>query len=183
MAWGINIRYFGFVEIALLSLFPNRLPHRRLRWISVFLLATYCVHVGALMTLWGKFDRSTRMFEPILAEMKPNQSLLPVMRQSSFESAWPPLQLHVHAYYLASGGAFDVAVSSGGNLPIRQVKETKILSQPLSGIQLGEFRYLLVQSSPNLRQDIQPKDGRLVARSGVWALYEKIGQTAPEEGR
>ena len=135
------------------------------------------------------FDREARDFEPVLAVMKPQRRVLPLIFQRGGECVSPRTfpYLHFAAYYQAiHGGDLSHSLATVWNVPVRYRAdyrpypvrdEVEWAPGRVSPEDTRHFDYALVRGASRM----PPQLGmQLVARSGEWALYEN-GDAVPTE--
>ncbi len=176
--WGLNFRYAALIGLAFVLLYPAEPPLRLRQASGIAVAVLTLLHVAALISLWQRFDRDTAQFDEILALMQPSRTLRTVVTQEAFEDAWPPLQLHTHAYYVTRGGAFDSRLFAGGHMPIRVSRTPKPPAGNDAG--LGEYDYVLVQGAAH-PIETGLRSSSLLGEVGRWRLYgsRQPGPTAP----
>ncbi|MGC4114119.1 MAG: hypothetical protein QM765_05735 [Myxococcales bacterium] len=171
--WGLNFRFFPFVEAAFVALLAGRQLSGRLRLVALAPALCIALELGALLSLGRAFDGTARLFNPVLAAMRPGATLAVATRQERWAPAWPPVFTSLHGYSVATGAGYDSSVFDEKQTPIRHVRSLRgdaRLDRPT----VGEFDYLLIQQISATDPPIPaPEDGELTVTSGPWRLYRR----------
>jgi hypothetical protein len=148
--------------------------------------------VGLLAVGWhlACFDREARDFDAVLAAMKPDRRVVPLVfaRGSACVSSRTFPYLHFAAYYQAAeGGELARSFAVVWNVPIRYRddyrrypirEEVEWAPSQLTPEDARHFDYALVRGGP---PRLPPQLGlQAVMRSGAWTLYENPGALPPE---
>ena len=167
-AWGVNFRYLLFIEIGIMALVPTRMSLFAQNTLAGVLIILIGLHMAALNVFWRDFNRAAAPVTQLLAQMSASKTLLALEGPVPFAQCWPPVLIHLHAYYLADAGDYDSNVFAGAHLPIGAVRALRGGTRPPV---LGDYDYALEQSELPDAAPAPFADAVLLHTAGAWRLY------------
>lgn len=139
------------------------------KFATIASLAIFIVYFSGVFQFFYKFDNLVHGFDDVLACMKPNHLLKTIVSQEQVFSAWPPVDQHTHAYYVAQKGGYDPLIHGGEHFAIRAVKTFS----DTPGI--GDYDYLLIQSDGIKAVNI-PAGLKQICHNAKWRLFSKSSE-------
>jgi hypothetical protein len=170
--YGINFRYMVLAEIAALALVPA-ISTAWQRWLGIVAVVAACLHTIAIIVFFQQYDAHAKRLEPLWSSLPPGKTLRVVQKQRTYERAWSPVDLHLHAYYVANGGGYDNALFAGAYIPIKPSERAPVAPDDLDHV--APFDFLLVRSEEGQKLR-DPVDGRAIVQVEDYTLFARTGE-------